>query len=227
MTRKPTKRLLGVLPAVPFSRGLGKTFSQRRRELGLSMAQMAAETKIQVRWLKALEQGDYQALAHTVHTVGFVRRYAKTLGLSGQTAVAKYLLERGPLPGQPRQIKRQRVQRSLIGSRLLLWSGLGIVIVAVVAYLFWQLSVLARPPQLSIASPQENQLLTQLATELDGQTTTGAEVLVNGQTVYVDEQGRFTTSLNLATGINVITVEARNSRGQTTRRQLTVLVEPH
>jgi hypothetical protein len=67
------------------------------------------------------------------------------------------------------------------------------------------------PPQLSIAFPPEMYVASGPEIEVRGMTDRGARVRVNGHAVAVDPDGRFTSTLDLAEGAMLITVEAIDS----------------
>ena len=60
---------------------VGHTLRQKREEMGLSIAQVAAETRIPERHLVTIESGDFSALPAKTYAVGFSRSYARLVGL--------------------------------------------------------------------------------------------------------------------------------------------------
>ncbi len=64
---------------------------QREREMrGISLEEIAEATKIGTRSLRALEEQDFDKLPGGIFNKGFVRAYAKYLGLNEEQAVADY-----------------------------------------------------------------------------------------------------------------------------------------
>lgn len=61
---------------------VGARLRRAREAGGLSLAQVAAKTRIPERLLAAIEQGNYAALPARAYAVGFSRSYAKALGLN-------------------------------------------------------------------------------------------------------------------------------------------------
>jgi cytoskeletal protein RodZ len=60
---------------------LGNKFQTARETQGLTLEQMVSRTRIQESHLKALEAGSFEQLPERVFTKGFVRAYARSLGL--------------------------------------------------------------------------------------------------------------------------------------------------
>lgn len=74
---------------------LGERLRLARESQGLSLAQVALETRILQRYLVALEDGDLQQLPGDVYARGFVRNYAQYLGLPVEEMIEHYRRERG------------------------------------------------------------------------------------------------------------------------------------
>lgn len=70
---------------------VGEGLRARREELGLSLQQAQAATKIRVRYLQAIEEGRLRDLPAAVYARGFVRIYADFLGLDGSALAATVL----------------------------------------------------------------------------------------------------------------------------------------
>jgi hypothetical protein len=66
-------------PQLPM--GIGERMRAAREAKGLSLEQVAAETRIPQRHLIAIEAGDFSRLPGRTYAVGFSRTYAKSVGL--------------------------------------------------------------------------------------------------------------------------------------------------
>ncbi|MBX7527609.1 helix-turn-helix domain-containing protein [Qipengyuania vesicularis] len=62
-------------------RRVGERLREAREEKGLTIEQVAAETRIPLRHLETIEAGDFAALPARTYAIGFSRTYARTLGL--------------------------------------------------------------------------------------------------------------------------------------------------
>ncbi|MFP5238758.1 MAG: helix-turn-helix domain-containing protein, partial [Acidobacteriota bacterium] len=60
---------------------MGALLRQERERLGISLEQAATEIKISKKYLVALEEGRTKELPHPVYAKGFVKNYAKLVGL--------------------------------------------------------------------------------------------------------------------------------------------------
>lgn len=73
----------------------GHSLRELRREMGLALSDIAASSKIGVRFLEYIEDERYDRLPATVYLRGFLKEYAKSLGLD-PLAVADGYLARVP-----------------------------------------------------------------------------------------------------------------------------------
>ena len=68
----------------------GEELRKEREMRGISLKEIADSTKISKRFLEAIERNDLAALPAAVFTRGFVREYAKYLGLNAEEMVSRY-----------------------------------------------------------------------------------------------------------------------------------------
>jgi len=69
----------------------GLTQLKSIRELkGISLRDIANETKISTTYLKAIEEGDYSEMPEDIYARGFIRAYASYLGLNSEQFIEGY-----------------------------------------------------------------------------------------------------------------------------------------
>src|SRR4051812_36482738 len=66
----------------------GARLTAERRSLGLSLGDIARQLKLSVRQVEALERDDYASFAGPVFVRGFLRNYAKLLGVDPEQLIA-------------------------------------------------------------------------------------------------------------------------------------------
>jgi cytoskeleton protein RodZ len=76
--------------------GFGEKLRRERELRGISLDQIATATKISTRMLKALEDEKFDLLPGGIFNKGFIRAYAKFLGIDEDQAVADYVAATGP-----------------------------------------------------------------------------------------------------------------------------------
>lgn len=87
-------------PAAAEAARLGEELRDARVALGLSLADVAAHLRIRQPYLLALEEGRVGDLPAAAYAVGFVRAYARALGLDDDDMVRRFRAASGPVARQ-------------------------------------------------------------------------------------------------------------------------------
>jgi cytoskeletal protein RodZ len=82
---------------------IGLILREAREEKGLTVEEVQAITRINARYLVALEEGDYSALPTAVHVRGFLRNYARFLELQPEPLLERAMQLRNGNSGNHRQ----------------------------------------------------------------------------------------------------------------------------
>jgi cytoskeleton protein RodZ len=69
---------------------LGEKLRQAREARGISVSEVADQTRISPLYIKSIEEDDYRTLPGGIFNKGFVKSYAKTVGVDEQEALADY-----------------------------------------------------------------------------------------------------------------------------------------
>jgi len=115
---------------------------QREREMrGITLEEIADSTKIGTRSLRALEEEDFDRLPGGIFNKGFVRAYARYLGIDEEQAVTDFLAAAGeseqPLPN-PNPTEKVAVYRSSNRG----WAAaLALLVLAAGGYAAWRLNL--------------------------------------------------------------------------------------
>lgn len=102
----------------PSNKQLGALLRDRRKESGLTYDEISEQIKVSARSLEALENEDWDHLPSATFTKGFIRSYARLLGLSEEGLIALYQ-ETAPPPPMPKPL--QPVHQKRKGLFYLIW----------------------------------------------------------------------------------------------------------
>ena len=72
---------------------LGQILKAARSKLKISLEQAEQQTNIRAKYLKALENEDYQNLPCEVYSLGYLRRYAQFLNISQECVMGRFKQE--------------------------------------------------------------------------------------------------------------------------------------
>lgn len=90
---------------------LGAYLQRHRDERGFSLEELEVRTRIRLKYLEAMEAGDWEALPPGVYTRGLLRNYARALGVSPASVLRMYIKER---PSEARLPEPQLISQPLI-----------------------------------------------------------------------------------------------------------------
>ena len=75
---------------LPGEMRIGEVLKQARARTGLEMRTVEERTKIRIKYLRALEDEEWDALPNSAYAKGFLRTYAQLLGLDGEALADAY-----------------------------------------------------------------------------------------------------------------------------------------
>lgn len=220
-----------VIRKFDYSESLGKKLKAIRAAAGWTLSEMAAKTKIRKSFLQAFESGDFAKLPDPVYARNYLKVYVRTLGGDVDYFLQQFEMECGTCDFTknsrlPR--RRARALQFLVASRFVKVCSLGLVGVAIVAYLGLQVRTIVSPPELIVFAPQDGIQTQEALITVTGQAQAGARVKVNGVDVLLSQDGIFEMAVALERGLNVIAIESqkRYSKSATEYRRV-VLGENH
>ena len=201
--------------------GLPERLLAARERKGVDLYRAERDTKIRVRYLAALERGDYRELPGAVYTKGFLRNYALYLGLDPDDVLLQWRRERGdPREPQavitvPRPIATPRKGLTFSPS-LVVFALLTVAVLAFAAYLGVQLLRFAKPPTIAVTDPAAAVVdVDEAATEyvLRGSSNPGATISIatpgrDPYSVSAGADGKWNASVELRRGRNQFEVTA-------------------
>ena len=205
----------------------GEKLQQARIEKGFSLEDVARATKIKTQFLSYNEDGEYQKLPSPSYAHGFVRNYARFLGLPDEEILALFrrefdedkvykVLPKGFGEKQEFPLFKFKIRQAVLLSVL--------IIVVLIGYLLWQYREAFLNPPLEITSPQ-NGNTSSSQVKITGKTDSNATVYVDQNAVTVDQDGSFQKVINVFPGKTTITVKAVNKFGKVTQQAVQVNVK--
>ncbi len=111
--------------------GLGESFRAAREARGLNLTDVGDQIHIRSVYLGAIENEDWSAIGAPVYVRGFIRTYARFLGLDVESSVQRFTES---LPAQSEPVP-QAVARRTDRKRpsLALWVGIGVAAVLIIS----------------------------------------------------------------------------------------------
>lgn len=215
-----------TVKSVAQSSSLGNELHKRRESMGWTLRKACRETRLLPSYIEAIEADQLESLPEEPVRSNFVRAYIRALGNDPEfTLLAGVrLASSGTHKTTHHKLPPKQVRFSPTHRHLKL-AGLGLVLVALVAYLGTQIQALREPPALEVAAP-EDRFVTDVPTiAVLGKTEPEARVLVNDAVILKQDDGTFAAPIDLERGTNIITIEAQRKHSKPHRIYRTVIFE--
>jgi len=202
--------------------------------MGLTLEQAAEDTRIREKFLRALENGDYQTLPGAVYTKGFLRNYAEYLKLDPDALILQFQSERGT-PETPRSFAPMKpiMRRAVILTPAVL---VPVVVLAAVglflAYLYYQFTTFAVLPRLEIDEPAGDAIVQVAEYNVRGRTVPEGRITIRvqpgGETipgVRASSDGVFGARVPLKQGANHVEIQVLDATGKVNQASRTIRFE--
>jgi cytoskeletal protein RodZ len=197
---------------------IGELLIAERQKRRLTVADVAAVTKIQLHFVAALEENQFEQLPAATFVKGFIKSLAEFYNQDPQPLLATLRRDfKESATGQlvPREFIRPLLKKQQLWTPLTMtFLMLGTVFVTLLSYVLFQWYSFQKPPSLIVVSPEENQIVSEKFT-VTGTTVPDAIVTVNTQPVGLFPDGRFEVELALPReGTQILTIESTDRRGK-------------
>lgn len=175
---------------------IGLIIKEARARRKFSLSKLEKEIKIKKNFLQAIEKEEWGKLPDFAVVAGFVKNISKALNLDEEKSVA--VLRRDYPPKVLAVNPKPDISNNFVWSpRLTFLVGIIVVVMLVLGYLAFQYFRFISPPSLAVTEPKENQVVSEKLLVVSGKTDTDATIKVNNQPAIVDEDGKFTTTIEI------------------------------
>lgn len=193
----------------------GTLLKRERIAKGLEIEHISNAIKIRKDYIIALEQDDYSSFESQIYSKGFLKLYAKFLGIDEGHIMALYrrylnIEEETPTRKASKKSKIS-IPQIVITPRTIGILAVVSIIIGILIYLFAQYYIYQKPPRVDITSPSNPDTITTATNpmfEISGYTDLGTIVYVNSEPIDINMDGFFTTTVTLQNGTNIVVVRA-------------------
>ncbi len=209
---------------------LGERLRLLRRTQAVTMDMLVDATRIQRRYLEALEWGRYHELPDPLYTRNFIRAYARYLG-----ADEVYFLElfshevaRSDLLA-PHRLPRMRARMFSFLSLPQIFAGFGVISVFLlgIAWLASRIFVVFQPPDVLVSGPLSESVTTVPYVLVSGEVRDlDVSIWIQGNSVPLALQGEFALEVPLQVGPNIVEIIGRSRYSSDFLDRRIVVYEP-
>lgn len=200
---------------------VGQIIRSVRVKRGFSIDQISSLTKIDSRYITALEEDDFSKLPSETFAKGFIRNLSQRLDLNPGELIAIFRRDYR-LPEQTTSSKRSR--RLFLPDNTAQFLPFILGGLVFIIYLIFQFRAIVTPPKLWLSSPVEGAVLVS-PVEIEGETAIDATVFINDETkVRPDSTGHFLTRVNLPIGETIIEIKTVNRFSRSASEKISVTI---
>lgn len=194
---------------------------QARLEKGVSLEDIADKTKINITYLSAMENCQFDEIPYSpLYQKNFLKKYLQSIGVDPEEYLSQFCTEELPSPNltAPKKLKRYTMRYHLSSlPNILRYMFVGAFATCLLLYLGLQVQNVLQPPSLVLSSPEDGMIAKKNLITISGVSDPEVKVSINGQSIMSDEDGKFNQAINLTPGINTIIVLAQKKHGKTTQ----------
>lgn len=201
---------------------VGEIIHSERQKKEISLEKLSQLTKIDIKYLEAIEKNDYTALPSETFIKGFIRNISLRLDRNPDELVAIFRRDYNfQVSKQENKTVKPKRQRNFVEPNHLLPYIFGLIIF--LGYLWFQFRTVLTPPSLKITTPEVASVTTS-PVEISGETSVDATISIDDLKVRPDENGIFDTKISLPLGETELTLKAINRFGRSTVKKINFTV---
>ena len=192
---------------------VGEVLKNKRERLRISLDKASADTKIQKRFLQSIEKNIFTPFQSEVFLTGFIKIYAKYLGLDIKKILALYrrtnpVSTEKEIQKTPQKIERKKL---VITPKTVVIILVSLFTLLIAGYIISQIYKFQTPPKLQISEPAKESTVENEKITIKGKTEKGIIIQINDISTDVDDEGNFEKEITLTEGRNLVTIKAQKN----------------
>ena len=197
---------------------LGEKLKQHRESIGISAEKAAREINLNARYIKQLENNDFDSLPADIYATNILKAYAQLLRLNPHTVIEKFNREKNFYLKTRQQKKKSLRQNKFVSfflnPKLIKYFFIFLILASIFTYIGWGVNKIISPPFLLVKTPANNLIVEEMTINVSGQTEKEVDLYINDRPLLIDQQGDFSIDLNLQKGENIIKITAQKKHSK-------------
>ena len=194
---------------------VGEILKKEREKKGYSLSEVEKAIKIREKFLRAVEDNNWQIFSSKIYITGIVKNYAKFLNISSEKALAYFY--RDYEKTEEIRFKKKIPSRYLNPeTKKIFFITLSFIFGVFFIYFGFQLKAYFSPPKVVIISPREKVFNRGDSIKIVGKTEKDAVITIAGERVYQDKEGVFEFNYPINQGKNTVIIEVVGANGRKT-----------
>jgi len=197
----------------PPNEQIAKELKEARVQNRIKLEAIAEKLKINIKYLKILEAGEFKKLPAGIYGRNFLKEYALFLQLDATHLLELFDSEAGEKNNQkPKNIfikKTGNAHHFIVVPKIIKNLIIGGIISIIVAYLGYSVNNIISAPILIITNPDKDIITEEHSIKIVGKTESDAKITINEEDILLNSDSTFEKNVNLKLGVNNIEIVAQ------------------
>lgn len=209
---------------------LGEKLRKKREALGFGIEDLGHSAQISSKYIRALEEDDYEVFSARVYASGTLKKLLDKIGYEDKEQALKEFASEWDIRTfrKPKDLIPLPENRGespyLTSSRLALGFGT-IFFAAFIIFLGFRLTNFVGSPKLNIFEPEKDSIVSSPIVRIRGDARKESLLTVNGREIKIDTDGNFNEEIEVAAGLNALEFVVQDRFGKITREMRYILVK--
>lgn len=194
---------------------VGTILKKEREKKGLLLADIEKQIKVRAKYLKAIEDENWNFFPSKIYITGILKNYSRVLNFDEKKILAFF--RRDYERKEEVKFKRKVSTDSLTSeTKKFLKLGLIILILFFISYFIYQLKIYFSPPSYSLLNPKTFNFTIEKNIRIVGKTDKDTAIIIAGERIYQNKEGIFTYEYSLNEGKNKLIINLTGANGKKT-----------
>ncbi len=209
---------------------LGEQLTKLREKYKVTINDLSVHTKIQEKYLKALESDFYDKLPSPVYIRGYLREYENFFNLREEVLVKVFEKEyriyiniNEKDEQDVEELSKIKTKSKIVVTlKFFIITFVSLIFLCIVGYLYYGVNKFVSAPWITIESPKNGLETDKKSIIITGFTHPDAILEIGGRKVFVDTDGSFSERVSLMFGENLINIKSKSSTNKISERVLRI-----
>jgi len=194
---------------------VGTILKKEREKKGLLLIDIEKQIKVREKYLKAIEEEDWNFFSSKIYITGILKNYSRVLSLDEKKILAFF--RRDYEKKEEVKFKRKVTSAYLTSeTKKFLKFGLIFLTLFFVSYFIYQLKIYFSPPSFTLLTPKVKNFTIEKNVKISGKTDKDTMITIANERVYQNKDGVFSYEFSLNEGENKITINLIGANGKKT-----------
>lgn len=194
---------------------VGTILKNEREKKGLLLIDIEKQIKVREKYLKAIENEDWNYFSSKIYITGILKNYSRVLNLDHKKVLAFFRRDYE----KKEEVKfKSKVTSGYLTSETKKFLKIGLMILTLffVLYFVFQLITYFSPPDITILSPTKINFSVEKSVKIIGKTEKDTSIIIAGERIYQNKEGVFTYEYSLNEGKNKLIINLTGANGKKT-----------